>query len=466
VPPASLTFLGGVGTVTGSRFLVQHQGRRLLVDCGLFQGLKALRLLNWDPFAVPPASVDAVVLTHAHLDHCGWLPVLVREGFRGPVYATAPTGDLARILLRDAGHLQEEDAEYANRKGFSKHAPALPLYTEADADEALQRFEPLEEGRTRELLPGLALTLHAAGHILGATSVVLALDGAREHRLVFSGDIGQADPALVALRDPQPRGAHTVVVESTYGDREQPPRESAVAELGAAIRPVLARGGSVIVPAFAVDRTPSVLLALRALTRAGELPAVPVFVDSPLALKALDIYRSHPGFLDAEIAAELRRGGDPFDPGDLREATTSDASRAINEVRFPCVIVSASGMATGGRVLHHLKARLPDPRNLVLLVGFQAAGTRGRLLAEGARFLKIHGRYVPVRAAVRLIEGFSAHADRTELLAWLRGFDPAPETTYVAHGEPAAATALARAIEQELGRLAIVPSLGERVALD
>lgn len=460
----SLWFLGGVETVTGSRFLVEREGARVLVDCGLFQGLRELRRRNWQPFPVEPASIDAVVLTHAHLDHCGFLPALARDGFRGPVFASPPTAELAAILLADAGHLQEEDAAYANRKGFSKHAPALPLYTEEDARAALALVRAVPEGQPFAVAPGVRATLHRAGHILGACSVALALDGAGA--VVFSGDLGRADPALVAYRDPVPRDTRTLVCESTYGDREHPSREAAVAALRDAIRRPLARGGAAIVPAFAVDRTPALLLALRELVRAGELPRTPVFVDSPLALAGLEIYRRHPEWLDPAVAAAIRRGDDPFDPGDLREARSPAESRAINDVRFPCVIVSASGMASGGRVLHHLKARLPDPRTSVVLVGFQAAGTRGRLLADGARFVKIHGHYVPVKATVVSVDGFSAHADRNELLGWLRTAAPPPEITYVAHGEPAGARALADTLERELGWAAVVPRLGERVALD
>ncbi len=459
----SLSFLGGVETVTGSRFLVERDAARVLVDCGLFQGLRALRRRNWEPFPVPPDSIDAVVLTHAHLDHCGFLPALVRDGFRGPVFASQPTADLAEILLADAGHLQQEDAAYANRKGFSKHAPALPLYTEADAREALARFRCIPEGREVSVAAGVRATLHHAGHILGACSVELAFDAAPG--VAFSGDLGRADPALVADRDPVPPRARTLVCESTYGDREHPPREVALAALRDAILRPLRRGGVAIVPAFAVDRTPALLLALRELMRAGELPSVPVFVDSPMALAGLEIYRNHPEWLDPAVAAALGRGEDPFDPGDLHEARTQEASRAINDVRYPCVIVSASGMASGGRVLHHLKVRLPDPRTSVVLVGFQAAGTRGRLLADGAQLVKIHGRYVPVKATVVQVDGFSAHADRLELLAWLRSAPEPPEVTYVAHGEPEASRALADAITRELGWLAVVPRLGERVAL-
>jgi metallo-beta-lactamase family protein len=462
---ASLQFLGAAGTVTGSRFLLEANGQRVLVDCGLFQGLKELRLQNWAPFPVPPDSIDAVVLTHAHLDHSGYVPALVRDGYRGPVYGTEPTLALARLLVTDAGHIFEEDAEYANRKGFSKHRPALPLYTEAQAEAAASAFRAVDTGRPIELCPGVTAVLRHAGHILGACTVELRVATRGEHRVVFSGDLGRADPPLVATPEPIADGAGTLVVESTYGDREHPPRAQVLAEMAAAIRATLARGGCVLVPAFAVDRTPAILFALRELVQRGELPAVPVFVDSPMALRGLGIYREHTEFMDPDVARMLERGEDPFDPGDLRTAASPEQSRAINEVLYPSIIVSSSGMATGGRILHHLKRRLPDRRNLVLLVGFQAAGTRGRLLADGARYVKIHGQYVPVRAEVRSIEGFSAHADQNEILGWLGTFRSSPEVAYVVHGEPASAQALATRIERDLGWAAICPRPLERVAL-
>ena len=462
-----LQFLGGAGTVTGSRFLVETPTSRVLVECGLFQGLKRLRLRNWEPFPVPPESIDAVVLSHAHLDHSGYLPALVRDGFHGPIYGSAPTLELTEILLADSGHLQEEDAAYANRKGFSRHKPALPLYTEADAREATRAFRALEVDQALQLADGVELVFRHAGHILGACSVELRLKaGPAQRRVIFSGDLGRADPPLVATPAPLPAAVDTVVVESTYGDRDHPPRSQAVERLAEALQTAFARGGAVIVPAFAVDRTPAILFALRGLVRKGKVPSVPVFVDSPMALAGLEAYRRYPRFMDPEIADLLEKAEDPFDPGDLRAALTPDESRAINEIDSPCVIVTASGMATGGRVLHHLKRRLPDRRNLVLLVGFQAPGTRGRLLADGARHVKIHGRYVPVNAEVRSIEGFSAHADRGEILGWLRSATRPPTTAFVVHGEPDAAKALAGGIESELGWQAVCPQLLERVLLD
>ncbi len=462
---ASLSFLGAVGTVTGSRFLVRAGGSSVLVDCGLFQGLKALRLRNWEPLGVALDSIDAAVVTHAHIDHIGYLPRLVRGGFRGPIYATAATIDLAEIMLADAAHLQEEDAEYANRKGFSKHTPALPLFDTEDARATQKLFRVLPLHQKVELGPGLSVRLRNAGHILGSATVELAISGKRLHTAVFSGDLGRVDPPLHYPPEGYPEGADTIVVESTYGDRNHPPREQALAELAKVLKSTFKRGGSVLVPAFAIDRTPGLLFALRGLIRAGEIPNVPVFVDSPLALRGLEIYRAHTELFDADVRALIARGEDPFDPGSLRIAATPDESRAINACRFPCVILSASGMATGGRVLHHLAQRLPEPRDTVLLLGYQAEGTRARALANGTNAVKIHGRYIGVRAEVRTLEGFSAHADSAEILSWLRTFGREPQTVFVAHGEPDASEALAVAIRRELGFTAVVPRLFERVSL-
>ncbi len=462
---ASLSFLGAVGTVTGSRFLVRAGGRCVLVDCGLFQGLKALRLRNWEPLGVAIDSIDAVIVTHAHIDHIGYLPRLVREGFSGPIYATAATVDLAEIMLADAAHLQEEDAEYANRKGFSKHSPALPLFDGEDARATQKLFRPLPLERAVEIGPEISFRLRNAGHILGSATVELTIRGERPHTVVFSGDLGRADPPLHHPPEGYPEGADTIVVESTYGDSVHPPRDEVLAELARILKATFKRGGSVLVPAFAIDRTPGLLFAIRELIKSGELPNVPVFVDSPLALRGLSIYRAHPELFDTDVRALIERGEDPFDAGSLRIAATPDESRAINACRFPCVIVSASGMATGGRVLHHLVHRLPEPRDTVLLVGFQAEGTRARTLASGANTVKIHGRYIGVRAEVRTLDGFSAHADQAEILTWLRTFGREPQTVFVAHGEPAASEALASAIRSELRYTAVVPRLFERVSL-
>jgi metallo-beta-lactamase family protein len=460
---ATLTFHGGAGTVTGSKTQVSAGPQELLVDCGLFQGLRALRQRNWDRLPLDAAAVEAVLLTHAHLDHCGYLPALVRQGFRGTVHATARTAALARIVLLDSAHLLEEDAQHARRKGYSKHAEPVPLYTEADVAAALRLLVPVEFDTPVALSGGTTAVLRRAGHILGSSTVHLDLPS-RSTSVLFSGDLGR--PSHPVLRPPDaPAAARFVVVESTYGNRSR--ADEGVEALAAVVRRTVARGGSVLVPAFAVDRTEVVLRALRLLIADGAVPAVPVFVDSPMALRALALYRQAVAEGDADVLPGLAADGDdPFDPGDLRALRTPEESRTVNSPPWPCIIVSASGMATGGRVLHHLEHLLPDPRNAVVLVGYQAVGTRARDLANGVSSLKMHGRYVPVRAEVVSVEGFSVHADADELLSWLGRLPAPPEACFVVHGEPEASSALARRIEAELDLLAVVPRHGERIRID
>ncbi len=459
-----LRFLGATGTVTGSRFLLETPRARVLIDCGLFQGLKPLRLRNWSPFPVDPASIDAVVLTHAHLDHSGYLPGLARNGFRGTVHATAGTHALARIVLPDSAHLQEEDAGYANRRGYSKHVPALPLYTTADAERVLEQFRVVSFFQSVDVAPGVRATFLPAGHILGSAMVLLTIDGPRPRTLLASGDLGRPHhPILTPPADPP--AADFVLVESTYGDREHADAE-ALRRFEDVITRTAARGGTIVIPSFAVDRTEVLLLHLRRLIAAGRVPNLPVYVDSPMALAALGVYRSALAEGGLEIRPELAGTGDPFDPGQLIEARTVEDSMAINDAGGPIIVISASGMASGGRVLHHLAHRLPDPKNAVLLVGFQAAGTRGRSLADGAREVKMLGRYIGVKAEVVSVPAFSVHADRREILAWLGRAPRPPETVFVVHGEPPAAAALHDAIENELGWIAAVPHHLEVVRLD
>ena len=453
-----LSFLGAAGSVTGSRFLLEGGGVRLLVDAGLYQGLAELRRRNWEPFGSDPASLDAVVITHAHLDHSGYLPRLVREGFRGRVLCTRETAELAEIVLRDSAHLQEEDAAYANEAGFSKHTPALPLYDASDVENVLPLFEPVAYGARTPLSDSVAVTLRRAGHILGSATVLVEAEGGRA---VFSGDLGRPDHPL--LEPPEdPPSARTVVVESTYGDRSHAP-DDAGALLAQVVNRTVARGGSVLVPAFAVDRTELVLLALRELRVAGRIPDVPVYVDSPMALAALEVYRSaahRPG-------SGMRPSTPELAGGDVVEVHDAAGSERLNKPKHPCILISASGMATGGRVVHHLRFQLPDPRNTVLLTGYQAEGSRGRQLATGATQVKIHGLYVPVRAEVVQLPTMSAHADGDEVLAWLarmRASGP-PPTAYVVHGEERSAAALAGRIRDELDWCAVVPRLGERVVI-
>lgn len=456
-----LRFLGAAGTVTGSRFLVQTSQASVLVDCGLFQGLKPLRLRNWLPFPVPEKEIDAVVVTHAHVDHCGYLPGLARNGFRGRIFASRGTTALCRIVLPDSGHLQEEDADYANRRGYSKHSPAKPLYTEEDAIKVLGQFVPCDFDRAVEVAPGVRATLIPAGHILGAASVLLEFDG---RRLLISGDLGR--PTHPILRAPATRpAADFVLVESTYGDRRHDDA-NLLEQFGAAIARTAGRGGCTVIPSFAVDRTEVILHALRELRRAGTIPALPVYVDSPMALQALAVYRQAMADGSPEIRPEFAGSDDAFDPGGLVEARTVEASKRISAQPGPAVIISASGMATGGRVLHHLAQRLPDPRHCVILVGFQVEGTRGRSLADGARAVKLLGRYVPVRAEVVNFPAFSAHADQSELLAWLGAEKSAPEMVFAVHGEQASSAALRDAIGSRFGWPAAVPRDMELVRLD
>lgn len=432
-----LTFLGGAGTVTGSRFLLEHDGRRLLVDCGLFQGLKHLRLRNWAPLPVPAASIDAVVLTHAHIDHSGAIPALVKQGFRGRVLCTPATRDLAGLLLPDSGHLQEEDAAYANRHGFSKHHPALPLYTEADARAALPRLEPVHFDQPFAPAAGFQARFVHAGHILGAASVHLAWDGGS---VLFSGDLGRNADPLMEPPDPPPAADH-VVMESTYGDRDHEsvdPEE----ELAQVVLRTAARGGMVVVPAFAVGRAQLVLHLLAKLKRSGRIPNLPVFLDSPMATDVTQLYEKYRDEhrLDNASCEAMCHAA--------RFVRTVEESASLRELRMPSIIVSASGMATGGRVVHHLKAFLPDRRNTVVLVGHQAAGTRGDALANGARDVKIHGQHVPVQAEIALLGAMSAHADRGELLHWLARLPRPPQSVHLVHGEPVAADSLRRDIEE------------------
>jgi metallo-beta-lactamase family protein len=444
-----LTFLGATDTVTGSRYLVEHGGKRLLVDCGLFQGPKKLRERNWRALPIEASSITAVVLTHAHIDHSGYLPVLCKSGFTGRVYCTTGTLELLHILLPDSGHLQEEEARLANRNGYAKHHPALPLYTRADAERSLEYLvsRPIHTGF--EPIPGVSASFAPVGHIIGAASVALRAGGTT---LTLSGDVGR--PLDPIMKPPEPLAAtDALVIESTYGDRLHP--EERVADvLAQAIVETVGRGGTVVVPAFAVGRAQHLLHILAELRAAHRIPDVPVFLDSPMAVDATELFLRHTGdhkLSDAQCEAIGRL------PSYSR---TPDDSKAIDRRSAPAVIISASGMATGGRVLHHLQRFLPDPRTTVLLVGFQAAGTRGRALLEGAHELKLLGQYVPVRATIRQVEGLSAHADYREIIEWLGSSRLAPRRVFVTHGEPAAADALRRRLHEAFGWDAIAPDFG------
>ena len=442
----TLTSLGGAGTVTGSKHLLTNGEKRILIDCGLFQGLKNLRDLNWAPLPVAPSTIDAVILTHAHLDHSGYLPKLVRDGFRGRIYATEATRDVAELILKDSGHLQEKDAEYANRKGYSKHKPALELYGIRDAERSLEFFSPLSFDKPVRLPCGATLTFRQAGHILGAASAEIEWAG---RRVAFSGDLGRYDDPVLPDPAAVPE-ADYVVVESTYGNRLHDLADPTEA-LGRIVERTVARGGTVVIPAFAVGRAQSLLYHLWKLKTAGRLAQVPVYLDSPMAIDATDLLHAH-------------RRDHRLTPEECQEvcgiATYTrdvEGSKTITASVYPKVVISASGMATGGRVLHHLKTFAPDVRNTILFSGFQAAGTRGRAMLQGAAETKIHGSWIPVRAAVEELSMLSAHADANELMRWLSGFRRPPSRVFIVHGEDEASEALRVRIDRELGWDAVVP---------
>jgi metallo-beta-lactamase family protein len=451
-----LTFLGAAGTVTGSKYLLESAGRRLLIDCGLFQGMKALRTMNWEQLPIDPASIDAVLLTHAHIDHSGYLPALIRDGFKGPVWCTSATAELCRLLLPDSGRLQEEDAAYANRKGYSKHHPALPLYNEADAERALQHVRSLRFDEPKDLGHGMSATFSHAGHILGASSVRVAL-GEGQPSVLFSGDLGRYDDLL--MRDPNDApAADFLVMESTYGDRQHGD-DDPTDDLAQAISRTVARGGSVIIPAFAVGRAQLLLHVIAQLKARSAIPDVPVFLNSPMAVDTTALYRRFARghrLDDLQLAAMA---------GVARMVRSVEESKALNRNRMPSVIVSASGMATGGRVLHHLAALGPDPRSTIILVGYQSPGTRGADLQAGKRTLRMFGGDVDIRAEVVSISGLSAHGDADDLMRWAKSMPGKPRRTFLVHGEPPAQQVLAARLKDTLGWQVDIPQRGTNVEL-
>ena len=460
---AYIQFLGAAGTVTGSKHLINTGdvsgkiGFQALIDCGLFQGQKEWRERNWRDTPVPAKEIDAVILTHAHLDHCGWIPRLVKEGFRGPIYATPPTIDLCGIILPDSGHLQEEDANFYNKFKKSKHSPALPLYTFDEAQNSLQYFKPVQVGQTVELSPELSFRFVRAAHILGSCMVEVSLraDG-QAKRLLFTGDIGRVrdhkvSPGKVVHSGPQEgEVADLVVMESTYGNREHP-KEDPLPELASLIRDTAKRGGSMVVPAFAIERTQKFVFILKHLMESGQIPRLPVFCDSPMAIKAVEIFLKHDEEYSEDTREMIRKYGSPLQWPGFTFAATPQESKKINSVLTPCVIISSSGMVTGGRILHHLSQRLPDPKNLVLFIGFQAPGTRGFAIKSRTDEVKIYGDYVPIRAQIAALEQFSDHADPPELLQWLRTFKKRPKAAWLVHGEREASGLLRELMTHELG---------------
>ena len=449
---STLQFLGATGTVTGSKYLLEHEGSRVLVDCGLFQGLKELRLRNWSPPPFDPATLNLVLLTHAHLDHSGYLPVLYRNGYAGEILTTPASRDLCGIILPDSGHLQEEDARFANKKGYSKHKPALPLYTEDDGRRAAGRIQCIAFDTPREIRPGITVTFRAVGHIVGAAMIEVRLrsGSGAEKVIVFSGDLGR--PAQPILPDPEtmPPCDH-LLLESTYGDRDHT-KDDPGERLGAIVNATIRRGGTLLIPAFAVGRTQHVMFLLQELRAKGTVPEdVPIFVDSPMAIEANRIVMRHPEAQDDEMRESNANGGDVLGMREVRFAATSEESKALNDIAYPAIVISASGMAEGGRILHHLAYKLPDHRATVLFVGFQAIGTRGRALQEGREFVRMYGREIPVKARIETLDGLSAHADRGEILAWLSAAGTRPGRVHLVHGEPDARDALAVSIREKFG---------------
>jgi len=461
---AKIQFLGATGTTTGSKFLFEHDGFKLLVDCGLFQGLKKLRLRNWEKLPINPAEIDAIALTHAHIDHTGYLPRLVKDGFSGKVFSTKSTADLGKIMLLDSAHLQEEDAKWANKKGFSKHEKALPLYDKNDAKEAIQLFHPLPYEHTEQLTDKISIRFRDAGHILGSAFIIVEwkTDEDETKKLVFSGDIGR--PSTPILRDPSLiTEADFMVIESTYGSRlhgEEHPKE----ELARVIRESAVRQGVLLIPSFSVGRTQALLYTIRELEESGAIPDLPIFVDSPMASRATKVFQKNWSDHDLEAALLEVRGTDIFRTRHLEFTETTKESIALNDFRGAGIIISASGMLSGGRILHHLANKMPHPLTTILFIGYQAKGTRGRAILEGADSVKIHGNRIPVNSHIENISGFSAHADYQEIFAWLRGFEKKPQQTFVVHGEQEYSESMAEKLNAN-GFRATVPEYCQTVEL-
>jgi metallo-beta-lactamase family protein len=455
---AQLTFLGAARTVTGSKYLLEHGESTLLVDCGLFQGLKELRLRNWEEFSVPASAIDAIVLTHAHLDHVGYLPRLVAQGYTGPVYCTHGTADLCHLVLPDSGRIQEEDARQANKHHYTKHPMALALYGEEDANRALRLLRPVAYHQAIEAAPGITIEFSPAGHLLGSAYVLARLHGGRT--ILFGGDLGRYNRPV--LPDPaNATAADIVLVESTYGDRDHLPDDEGEAMVEV-ITDTAKRGGKLIIPAFAIGRVEEILYWVRRLERQQRIPVLPVYVDSPMAAEALRFYTARVAELDEDMRPGQKEVS-TFATARFQTIASTQQSKELTASRRPAIVISSSGMATGGRVLHHMARALPDPRNTVLFVGYQAAGTRGRLLVDGAREIKIHGQFVRVQARVAKIDSMSAHADRGEILRWLSTMPAAPSRVYLVHGEPGPMDTLKAAVEQRFGWECHTPAHREKI---
>jgi len=460
-----LTVLGAGRCVTGSKYLLEWKNYSTMVDCGLFQGPAENRRKNWKKLPYPPKDIHSVILTHAHIDHSGWLPRLVRQGFKGSVFCTPPTRNLLRVLLPDAAHIQEEEARYANKKGYSKHTPALPLFRAADARAALKLLEPVDFDDQHELHDGIRFRFHRQGHILGAAAVELEtkVSGGERKTIYFSGDVGRHGVPILKEPEPYP-GSDVLLLESTYGDRfhgeDDPP-----AALAEAVQAGLRRGGVILIPAFAIDRTQELLYILHELMVDGDLPEIPIFLDSPMAIEATALYSRSLEEHDVEMRHFFADQVNPIFPPNMKVTPSSSESRKLNHLKGPAIIISASGMATGGRILHHLKLRLPHERNTVIFVGYQAVGTKGRRLVEGEPEIKIHGEWIPVNAHIAQISGLSAHADAGELTVWLSRREKEPEAVYLIHGEYEAQQAFAVRLNEEFGWEPKIPELGETLTI-
>lgn len=461
----SINFLGAAGTVTGSKYFLHNEKEGLLIDCGLYQGLKELRLRNWEPMPVNPKKIRNIIITHAHIDHTGYLPLLVKQGFSGEVLMTSATMDLCKILLPDSAHLQEEEANYANKKGYSKHKPALPLYNSSDAYDALQHLKAVEYGKIVQISDNISFRLQDAGHILGSSMAEIWLkDGEKTAKVVFSGDIGRYNVPI--MRDPSIiEETDYLISESTYGDRlhSTTPVDESLADV---IKQSIELGGVILVPAFAVERTQEILYIMEELLKSRKIPDMPVYIDSPMAISVNQVFTNHKENFDEETMKREKEGRSFLEYGNLHIASTVDQSKSINSIGSRAFIMSASGMATGGRVLHHLVNRLPGSKNIILLVGYQAVGTRGRDLQDGAESLKIYGEKIPVKAKVITIDGFSSHADYNEILKWYGGFKKAPKKLFLTHGEPQASQSLADKVKEQLGWETYIPKYLDDIALE
>ncbi len=466
---AKISFYGGVGTVTGSKYLIEHNGKKVLIDCGLFQGPRELRERNWNPLPFEPSELDAVIITHAHIDHTGFLPRVVRLGFNGPVFTSRATGDLMQILLPDSARLQEEEARYRNRKGLTSHKPALPLYESEDADQTLDLINKVpNDGKPVEICPGINASFNVAGHILGASLVLVELEGARDGgesiRFLFSGDLGHYDQPI--LKDPAPPPAcDYLMVESTYGDRLHS-EEKSDDELARIIHEGYKRNAPILIPAFAVGRTQEILYLIRELEEEGRIPILPVVVDSPMAKQATQVYNRWREEHDEEYASILSNQKHPLRTHSMSTTNSREESIKLNKLNDARIIISASGMLSGGRVMHHAQRILPNPDATIVFVGYQATGTKGRYVLNGDKEVRIMRDWIPVRCHVERIDGFSAHADWKAVIRWLKGLSTTPKTVFTTHGEPESAAAMAGHIKDEFSWNVIVPEYEQTVGLE